>query len=795
MSQKFLLIFTCLTFNFIFGQIKVIGKITNANNLPIEGCHIHIGNKNAISNTDGFFEVSIVKKGITKLAISNLAYKSINQILDLQQDVSLTFVMDSKVNILEDIFVSKKRNSENNSILEQKIKLETIEKYSSQTLGDALKEVSGVSILKRGSNIVKPIINGLHSSRVRIISNNVKLEDQEWGSEHAPNFDINSAGKITVVKGAAALQYGGDALGGMVIIEPVVVKKDTLFGKTIANLSSNGKGGTLSSSLHKGNFCDWSWNTQGTFKYYGDRNAPNYVLSNSGNRELNFSADVKYAKTKYDISVFYSLYNAQIGILSASHTGNVNDLYNSINNQKPSVVNEFTYNLKNPKQEVKHHLGKFDFSYYFNESSSLKFQYAYQFNKRLEFDVRRKRLEDTPALDLELKTNALRLDFKNEFDKLKFDLGFNASFQNNIASPLTGVRPLIPDYKKTEFGAYAITNYTVSSNLFLDFGLRYDYTKLAAFKYYFKTRWTERGYDANFSKFIVAESKNKDQWYANPNFVFHNFSGSVGLHKQFDSNTNWFLNVSLATRNPNPSEFFSDGLHHATGQIELGDLLLKKEQAIKFSTTLQQKWNKFSVTINPYINSINNFMYLEPKGFETTIRGAFPVWNYQQTNALLTGLDCNSVLDITKNFKHHFGFAVVNGFDTTNDKPLIAMPPLTFSNKFQFTKKAFYGLVLELKHEVVLQQKQFPDNNFTTPIVVNNELVEVLVDISSTPKAYQLFDFYSEMKFKTFKNVFTTVAFSIQNILNTSYRDYLNSQRFFADELGRNFQIQFKFNY
>jgi iron complex outermembrane receptor protein len=37
--------------------------------------------------------------------------------------------------------------------------------------------------------------------------------------KHAPNFDVNAAGKITVIKGAG-LQFGGDAVGGLIIIEP-----------------------------------------------------------------------------------------------------------------------------------------------------------------------------------------------------------------------------------------------------------------------------------------------------------------------------------------------------------------------------------------------------------------------------------------------------------------------------------------------------------------------------------------------------------------------------------------------
>jgi iron complex outermembrane receptor protein len=42
---------------------------------------------------------------------------------------------------------------------------------------------------------------------------------------------------------------------------------------------------------------------------------------------------------------------------------------------------------------------------------------------------------------------------------------------------------------------------------------------------------------------------------------------------------------------------------------------------------------------------------------------------------------------------------------------------------------------------VVLRQNQFPDNNFIANIIVNNELVPVLVDISTPPPAYQLLHF------------------------------------------------------
>jgi iron complex outermembrane receptor protein len=55
----------------------------------------------------------------------------------------------------------------------------------------------------------------------------------------------------------------------------------------------------------------------------------------------------------------------------------------------------------------------------------------------------------------------------------------------------------------------------------------------------------------------------------------------------------------------------------------LGDLALYKEQAVKLSTTLQKNGLLSRLRLT-FLNSIRNFMFLRPVGFETTIRGAFP---------------------------------------------------------------------------------------------------------------------------------------------------------------------------
>ncbi|MCG9793383.1 TonB-dependent receptor [Flavobacterium algicola] len=794
MSKK-ILVFFCFVVctNALYSQHTISGKIISKEPISASDTHIHIGNKVINITVDDSFTAKNLPSRKTNIFISQLGFQSIDTIINLKSDLVINFELKRLANKLAEVVIHHTANSPAKSTIDQQIQLHTIEQFSNQSLGDALKNLAGVSTLKSGNAVVKPIINGLYGSRVPIINNNVRLEDQQWGTEHAPNFDINAAQKITVIKGASGLQYSGDAIGGLVIIEPTNSLKDTLFGKTILNLDSNGKGGSLSTSMHKGNDNGLRWNALATYKYMGDKQAPNYVLSNTGNREINFSGDLTYSGKKYEATAFYSYYKSVIGILSASHTGNVNDLCQSINNKVPSIITDFTYSINNPKQDVTHHIAKFNFNYELDETAHLSFQYSYQYNKRLEFDVRRSDYNDMAALDLDLKTNTLNIDFRKEEHDWKIKSGITTSAQNNYADPATGIRPLIPNYNRIDFGMYGIANYNFSNSFSIDGGVRYDYSKIDATKYYQKSRWDERGYDATFPQFAVEDFGT--QWLTKPTFSFHNVSASTGFHKRLDNGWHFYSNISFASRNPNPSEFFSDGLHHATGVIELGDLNLDKEQSTKMAVTIKKVFDEFSFEFNPYYHSIKDYIFLKPVGFETTIRGAFPVWEYQQTDARLFGVDVQTQWNISTNWQHSLALAYVNGKDKNQDAPLIDMPPLNINNKIKFHKSAWHDLLLELKSELVLKQNQYPDNNFYTNIIVDNEFESVLVDISTPPPAYQLLHFYSEMKFNTFKNTATTVAFSVQNILNTSYRDYLNRQRFFADEIGRSFQIQLKFNY
>ncbi|RYZ50283.1 MAG: TonB-dependent receptor, partial [Sphingobacteriales bacterium] len=589
-------------------------------------------------------------------------------------------------------------------------------------------------------------------------------------------------------------QYGGDAIGGVIVVDPLKIPvKDTIFGRTIMNSATNGQGGSVTASVLKGYKTGWNWNVQGTFRHMGDLEAPNYVLSNTGVRERDFSAGFGYHGDHQGFSAFYSYYNAEIGILRASHVGNITDLVYSINTGQPTVINDYTHDIAPPKQQVNHHLAKLNY-YRDWHSGRLDVQYSFQLNNRLEYDVRRGDNANRAALDLDLATHSVQLDFvSNASRDLRFKTGISGQYQSNVANIDTGVRPLIPNYIKIDVGAYAVSTWDVSDGWLAEAGLRYDFSHIDATKFYLKSRWNERGYTSDFQQFVTGDFGT--QWKTNPVFRYHNLAASAGVRYKVASTLNWFLNLSVARRNPNPSELFSDGLHHATGQIELGDLRLRQETSYKASTTLSYASGKLAFEINPYVNRIADFMYLEPNGLEYTIRGAFPVWEYQQVDALLAGIDVTVDYDIVKQLNYHGTFAYVYGQDTNKARPLIDMPPGNWTNAIRFHKKEWSGLVLGIKNEWVLFQNRYPDNDFYADVVLDGNPVPTLVQISRPPKAYNLLHFTSEVDLDVFQNVKTKVAFGVQNILNTNYRDYLNRMRFYANDMGRNFTLQLKFNF
>ncbi len=768
-------------------QHNIFGTITNSNGEGLGGSHVHVNENFSIADPDGHYNV-VVPHGWHRLYISHVGYKKLDTLVQVTSDLELNLKLKQAIAELAEVVIPERAAAPTPDLV---LGRDMVERFSNESLGDLLSEIPGISAMKSGTAVVKPVINGLHSSRVLVINNAVRMEDHQWGAEHAPNIDVNSAGTVSLIKGAEALRFGGDAIAGVIMVEPPSIPvRDTLYGHTIINGATNGRGGSISSALYQGRKSGWNYNGLGTVKFLGDRESPDYVLSNTGNREYSAGAGLGFKGDGFGFRADYSFYHANIGILRASHIGNITDLVLAINNDAPTGTSPFTYEINAPRQQVAHHLAKA--VYYRNlPFGKLTLQYAFQFNNRQEFDIRRSE-RNKPSLDLDLATHSLNADVESKFDETSVKAGLAAHYQNNSANPETGVRPLIPNYDKLDIGAYATASRQLTQKLRLEAGGRYDFSRIDADKFYLKSRWESNGYETDFNNIITGDFGT--QWRTNPAFDYHNLSAVIGVAYSLDNNTQWISNFSIASRNPNPSELFSDGLHHASGQIEIGDLRLQKEVGYKISTAVKFASDKWRYQINPFLNYIDDFILARPAGLEQSIRSAFPVWVYDQAAVRIYGIDASAEYS-SDEFKFGSNVAYAHGTNLGSGKPLIHMPPVQLKNSVVYNVERWNNFSAGLTSESSFFQSRYPNDDFVTDVFIDGETTPVLVGISRPPAGYHLLHFNSSVRFAAFGKSALQVALNVHNILNTSYRDYLNRNRFYADEIGRNVTVQIKLNY
>ena len=788
----------CITTN-AFSQnckLSLKGKITDFHdNKPIVGASIYLIdlNKYTTSNSSGEFEVNNLCIGKLVIEVSHVSCDKKRIIINLEKSTYKEIFLEHHLNELNEVVVKTNSKTEKTSV-EQSLKKEIIDNFTDKSLGDALNTLSGVSSLNSGNSIVKPMIHGLHSSRLLLINNNVRMFDQEWGDEHAPNIDINSSEKINVVKGANTLKYGSDAIGGLILIEP---KKypvlDSIFGSTLSSFNSNGFGGNINSEIIKTYKSGLYAKLQANYKQFGDFKAPDYYLTNSGLKNINASFRIGYNGYEKGFSAYYSFVNNEFAILQSSHIGNVNDLVAAINNREPRIIEDFTYNINYPKQSISHHLGKIEAYKRFKNLGKLSVQYDVQVNRRKEFDLRRGNLRTTPVIDLRLFTNSLQTNLETNYgDDLTFNTGVLIRYQQNDAIA-TRTSPIIPDYDKYDAGAYIISNYNLNESTEFSAGIRYDFSRIEARKRYNVNDWNNKyNYDELFPEFETGVIDGTEI-ITKPEYSFHNISASLGFSKYFEDELTLLINYGLASRVPNPSELFSDGLHHSAARIETGLLTMEKEIANKFIVSLEKSNDNFGFSFSPYYKHIKGFIQLIPVGITTTIRGAFPVWEYNQTNAQIFGIDIDVNKKISNSFRYNGNISLLQGDNLSEDIALIHMPSTNFSNSITYTNKKLNQLTISINQKTVLQQNRFPDYNFNTFNAILQE--NVLVDISSTPPTYSLFSLNTSAVFKAFKKGDLKLEFNVDNLFNVSYRENLNRLRYFSDELGRNFNFKIKINY
>lgn len=642
-----------------------------------------------VSSSSGQFTfTNIPQKGRFLVEVRYIGYSTLIQIVDLSAASGIEFALyPSTIEAKEVVITGTAFSTDNrrNSTAVSAVTKDQLVNRPSGNLVDAIARVPGVSQVTTGGGISKPVIRGLSYNRVVTLVDGAKQEGQQWGDEHGLEVDQYSAGRVEILRGAASLLYGSDALGGVInILEPLPSPEGKIQGELLSSYQSN-NGLSGSSAMIQGNTDGFVWRARGSYKNAFSYNAPEGRIANTGYNETSLSGQLGLNKKWGYAHLNVSSFRNNIGLpnFSRNKDGEFEDEDGNILSDNDLKSRE----LFLPFQDIRHYKVAFNSHVLFN-TGRLRTTIAFQDNQRRELEDNR----TDPALFFDLKTYSS--DFKyflNEKNGWEPVIGLSGSLQRNINK---AEELLIPDYHSREVGLFAYAKKSWEATTF-NLGARFDYKNIDGLQ-------------------MDEDGAPKFNNFSNS---FSNVSGALGFTQEFNEYFNFKANLGSAFRSPNIAELSSDGVHEGTFRYEIGNNKLKPENSYYGDMAFEFNNTTVSASIGAFNNYIDNFIFSSQLKNETKVVGGetFPLYRFIQANANLTGLEATLTLHPAELIHFENSFSYTRGINRASNNPLPFIPAAVIRNelrlepKIKGLKSSYFSLGLDN----VFSQNRV--DNFETP--------------------------------------------------------------------------------
>lgn len=712
------------------------------------------------SDGEGRFDFRDLPAQRVVLRVRRLGYVPLERPVDLtRDDVLLKLLLTESPVQLADVTVRADTVVE---ALERVAAVSTLDRDAlaaarGQTLGETIKHLPGVSVIQLGPSIAKPVIRGLNSQRVLVTNGGLRQEDQQWGTEHAPNLDSFDADAVTVVRGAATVLYGPDALGGVVRVDHAMVS-DTgrVRGELALNSFTNSRQGALSLSVQGGGLTlpgigRTGYRLRLSSRVAGNAASPDYFLSNTGFRELNGSATFGVQRGWGTSELALTHFGTELGVLRQAHAGNFADLQRAMTTAPRDSA--FSYTIGRPNQRVSHTTARWRTTLETATRGEVEVVYGLQFNDRREYDSHGPlRFQDVPAFHLRLFTNSLDARWKHPaWRGVTGTVGASVLQQGNQT---LGKGFLIPGFDLYQGAVFAQEEWS-TDRLTLTAGARGDLfsqTTLA------------------FADAGIRSPAGTKSWGG--------FAGSLGAAWRLNDAWQGSLRLARAWRPPTVNERYAQGVHHGSAQYELGQANLRAERSLGVEAGLRYAGERTSLDLAAYDNTVDDFIYLQPREPVVTLRGTFPAFNYAQTQARLRGVEVAARWSPVDRIELLATGTIVRGTNRRTAEPLFDMPADRALVQARWTgRHASLGAWhVGLGSVLVRRQDGVPDGTIYTLPTAGYALLQA--DVGTV--AARLFGRPLD------------VSMSLNNALDTRYRDYLSRYRLFVDDPGRDVVVRLR---
>lgn len=393
--------------------------------------------------------------------------------------------------------------------------------------------------------------------------------------------------------------------------------------------------------------------------------------------------------------------------------------------------------------------------------------------KGVNIDIQKKQLRVDSKVMLNEKNDFLQFSYKNIYYRHKefeysgrigsefriitnlAEIGLN---HTNFLSFDEGILGLSIEHRDFEIGGFVFTPPTISFNLA---SYIYEEITLGKFNLNFGLR-----YSADFIIPKIEKQNSKIGQIRNRNFS--NISASASLIYKLSDIVYIGANLSKSSRVPTIEELFSEGPHLAAYSYEVGNPDLNSESGIGSEFFVYHKFEKLNFNINFFYNNFSSFIIPRNSG-EINYQTFLPIYKTTGVAAVLFGFDGSFRWNFIENYFLNHSLSFTKGFFRDNSMPLPQIPP-------------FKGVTgIEFKADELAMGA-----NFEWAFKQNN------VDIFEQPTAgYVIINTFAQYLFYINGSV-SSVSISLDNILNSSYRNHLSRIKSVMPEGGFNLRIIYK---
>ena len=742
--------------------------------------------------------------------------------------VSALLSVNALANVLEEVIVTSSLIDQTLSDIENPLHVvsgDDISATASQSLGESLDGLLGVSSADYGSGVGQPIIRGMSGNRVKILNNGMVVRDVAGiGVDHVNDVDLNNIQQIEIVRGPSSLLYANGTIGGIInIVDSTIARQD--FAESELKL------GLEAQSVNDGDSHNLSYqNNLGGLNFsfaYKDSQFDNFdvptgailhdedhedehedehdddeheeeegFLSNSDfeNNALRlgvskagdwgyFGVSVNSVESIYGIPFHGDDHGDEHG---EEHEGEEHEGEEHEGEEHEGEEHE------GEEHEGEEHEGERIFSTTDSEVVNLEGAYivSNSWLKKVNYFIR-----DT---DYSLTEQHAEEEHEGEehegeehgdedhaegptvFSNESREYG--AIFDLSNDDLLQKISLNFVDEDMSILGEEAFMNPTVSEEMtlgyylskqvdsfHLDLGIRHDRTSRKGSVSH-EEEHEEEHHDEH-----EEEQHDEEMDYFSKDYNATSFAMSLSK----DLNENFDLNVSagMVERTPSAMELFMNGAHLATGRLEIGNTDLESEQSTNFDATLSYENEGVFGTFTLFKNDVANYIYLQDETAEAhdehddeDDHGGLIKANYLQQNAQFVGyeLEMGTVFELGDgDLTLSFGRDSVSG-EFRDDSNIPRMTPDRNIYAISYAKNS---LELKLDLKDVGSQRDIGTNETVT-------------------SGFNMLNFNAVKTFTFGKKQTATVSLFAKNLLDEVAR---NHSSFVKDEVplpGRNLGIK-----